>query len=88
MSEYFFSYLKKISHILATCGEYFCWQTCQSSVESFQQPNNNNNFSKNYFNPNNLNNNHQKWTSSSCKYRSLRGASVVPFPGPNLWLNN
>ena len=36
MPEYFFL-VKKNSQILATCGEYFSWQTCQSSVKSFQQ---------------------------------------------------
>ena len=41
---------KKISQILATCGEYFSWQTCQSSVKSFQHLNNNNKIFYKYLN--------------------------------------
>ena len=57
---------KKNSQILATCGEYFSWQTCQSSVESFQHLNNNNKnfykyFNNFYFNNNNNNNNNNNY---------------------------
>ena len=92
MSEYFFLIFKKNSQILATCGEYFSWQTCQSSVKSFQKQQQ---FFLKYF-PTTIFNLQQPQLQQqqqqqhglhlfvSISELSLRGASVAPFPGLNL----